>query len=385
LLDILKTVVGTEALNQLTGELLTNFIDSVEPKIKETLKNQMIQYNAKDNLPANFVSAGYTVPVKDIDVYGKLKTNPGSAEGSLLFANNPDNFDQKAYNAIQNGTSTYKNLRIDYNISTDSFTFKPVSATPKIGEWLGNFIDDTVIIDKKTFTTKVMNSIYGSITAKQGKTVEQVYQELQTAKLIEQLIDDDDSFEISQEDFDELLQKAEALINGVVYYDMGCGVIGASLPLSGMTELINQISGSTDPFFVGNKVEATIEQSTQNVQEVSAANKQTIKDGFFQRLIRIITNILAQVSTTDPQIRALLAISSAFQNNDFVQISSPKDDLKKFRVFLKCIVKDAMKMINEFIFNLIVVFLVALLAPIITKIVKEKINQYVGVIKSLIN
>jgi len=388
LLDVLKTVVGSEALKQLTGELFTNFIDGAEPQLKTALKKQMIQYNAGDGLPTYFKTTGVSVPVKNIDVYGKLKTNPSSAEGSLLFNNSTPNFDKSAYNAIVNaGTDvSYNNILINYNSTTDSFTFKPTvaSSSGTIGEWLGDYIDDTVIINKKEFMTNVMNSVYGTISTVQDKTIEQTFQELQVSKLIDQLIDDDDSFEISQDDYDALLQKAKELVDGIIYYDMGCGVIGATLPLSGMTNLISTISGSTDSFVVGNAVEATIDESTVDTQDTADANRATIKDGFFQRLIKAITNILAQALTTTPQIRALLAIISAFENNGTVKISSPKDDMKNFKIFLNCVIKEAMKMINEFIFNLIVVFLVALLAPIIKKIIQEKINQFVGVIKSLI-
>src|ERR1035437_9266810 len=251
LLDVLKVVVGSEALKQLTGELFTNFIAGVEPQMKSSLTKQTVQYNAGDSLPTGFKTTGINVPVKDIDVYAKLKTDPASAHGDLLYDNTKPNFDSKARQAIQNaGTdTTYNNMIIKYNSSTDSFNFKPTvaSSSGTIGDWMGGYIKDTVIVDKKEFLTNTMNAVYGSVTANQNKTVEQVYQELQINKLLEQLIDDDnDSFEISQNDYDALLQKAQALVDGVVYYDMGCGMIGAKLPFNDMTNLISQISGATD-------------------------------------------------------------------------------------------------------------------------------------------
>jgi hypothetical protein len=388
LLDVLKTVVGSTALKDLTGELFTKFVDGVEPKMKDALKNQMIQFDAGNLLPDEFKTNGYTVPVKDIDIYGKLKTNPNSNTGSLLYGVT-NSFDSVAYQAIvNNGTETpYNNMYIKYNSVTDSFTFKPkldVTPNPSVGDWMGSFIDDTVLIDKKEFLTNVMDGIYGSVASNQNKTTEELYQELQIKKLIENLIEDNDTFEITQDEFDVLLQKAKELQEGVVYYDMGCRVVGATLPLSGMTALIQQISGSTDSFAVGNAVESTIDSSLVDNSDIANENKETIKDGFFQRLIRIIQQMLAQILTTSPQIRALLAISSAFKNNNVVQIGNPKDDLKKFKVFLKCIIKEAIKMINEFIFNIVVSFLIALLSPIIKKIIREKINQYVSILKSLI-
>src|ERR1035437_8085782 len=388
LLDVLKVVVGSEALKQLTGELFTNFIAGVEPQMKSSLTKQTVQYNADNSLPTSFKTTGVNVPVKDIDVYAKLKTDPNSAHGDLLYDNTKPNFDSKARQAIQNaGTdTTYNNMIINYNSSTDSFNFKPTttSSSGTIGDWTGDYIKNTEIINKKEFLTNTMNAVYGNVTANQNKTVEQVYQELQINKLLDQLINDNDSFEISPSDYDALLQQAQALVNGVVYYDMGCGMIGAKLPLSGMTNLISQISGATDPFAVGNTVEATIDKSTANVQATAAENKQTIKDGFFQRLIKAITLSLTQAVTTAPQIRTILAITSAFQNNGNVQLGKPKDDMKKNKIFVKCLTQDVMRMINKFIFDLVVVFLVALLTPIIKKIIREKINQYIGIIKSLV-
>jgi len=387
LLDILKTVVGTEALKQLTGQLFTDFIDSVEPKMKSSLTKQMTQYNSGAELPTAFQStgAGYTMPLKNIDTFGKFKSSPTSEHGSLLYDTSVANFDTAMYSAILTGNATYNGLRIGYNSATDAVTFKSAVASPSIGQWMGNYINGAVIIDKKSFLTNTMNAVYGSVSKAQGKSVQQTYEELQILKLIEQLINDDDSFEISQADYDELLEKAQELVNGVVYYDMGCGVIGATLPLSGMTDLIRQISGSTDSTFVADKVDNTVDESTIKTPITAAANKQTIRDGFFQRLIKAITLALAQAMTASPQIRALLAIQSAIQNNGVVKIGNAKDDMKNFKVFLNCMIKDIMRMINEFIFNLVVLFLISLLNPIIRKIVKEKINQYVGIIKALIS
>jgi len=388
LLDVLKVVVGSDALKQLTGDLFVKFTDIAEPQIKESLKKQMIQHNSGSQLPAYFKStgSGIDIPVKDIDVFGKLKTNPASSTGSLLYGTT-DTFDSKAYEAFTSGFTTYNNVEIRYDSITDKFNFKatPASSTQNIGQWLGNYIDDTVIINKKEFLTNVMNAVYGSVTANQNKTVEQVYNELQVSKLIDQLLQDDDSFEISQSDYDTLLEQAQALIDGVVYYDMGCGIIGAELPLDDMVDLIQQISGSTDSFAVGNLVEGTIEQSTANIQETQQENKETIKDGFFQRIIKMVQQILAQLMTSSPQVRMLQAIISAFESpTGTPKIGDPKTDMKKFKIFIKCMLNDLMRMINQFIFELIVSFLIAMLVPIVKRIIQEKINQYVGILKSLI-
>jgi len=380
LLDVLKVVVGTDALQQLTGELFTNLITKIEPNLKSGVKKQLIQSNAGDTMPDFNIS----VPVKDIDVFGKYKTNPASKQGSLIYGQATSGFDNVAYNAIKNGSSVFGGiLSIEYDSALDELVFKPIGGSTSIGSYLESFVDEMTLIDKKAFMSDAMNLFYGSITASQNKTVEQAAQELQILKLIEQLINDNDSFEISPEDYDAILQKAQELINGIVYYDLGCGVMAANLSLDGMADLIANISGSTDPFQVSNRVYGTVAESTKDNPEVSAANKQTVKDGFFQKLIDLITQTLANAITTTPQIRTILAIYSSFQNGGIPQIGNPLDDLKKFKIFIKCNLNVAMAEINKFIYNIVITYLIALLWPVIQKVIREKINQYLGVIKSL--
>jgi hypothetical protein len=384
LLDILKSLVGSVGLKDLIGNLFTEFINNVEPQLKNLLKKQMIQYNSSDPLPNNFKStgSGIIIPLKKIDIYGKLKTSPNSEVGKLLYNNSKPNFDSIVYNAIKNGsTETYLGfLEVRYDSSTDGVILKSSStaSSKTIGNWYNDYIDDTSIIHKKEFMTNVMNSIYGTTTNIQKKSIDEVFKELQVDKTLENLIDnDDDSFDLSQKDIDDLLQKSKEMVEGVVYYDMGCGLISASLPMSGMTNVINQISNSNDPYAVGNAVDATVDQSTAS-DAVAKENKQTIKDGFFQRLIKIITLMLTKIMTTSIEIKTLMIINSILQGGD------GSGDFKNNKAVIKCLVKEAMKLIIEYIFKIVVTLMVAFLVPIVKKIIIEKINQYIGVIKSLI-
>ena len=387
MLDTLKTVVGTDALKEMVGELFTTFIDNVEPQLKTALNKQLIQYNAGDNIPGFFneMGGGVSVPVKDVDLFGKFKSSPASDAGNLLYDTSVMDFDRTMYNAILNDGSTqsFGGLDMVYNATTDKVQFN-ANTTGTIGDWLGDFVNDAVLINKKEFLTNVMNGIYGSVSSNQNKTVEELFNELQIQKLIDQIINDDD-ITISQEDFDALLQKATELQEGVVYDDMGCGILASSLPIEGMTDLITAISGATDSYYVANQVDATIDESTSD-EEITQENRETVKDGFFQKIIRIITEMLAQIMTASPQIRAVLAIVSAFQNEAYdgtTLIGNGIEDVSNFRVFLKCIIDEAMAIINKFIFDKVVSFLYELTKPVIKEIVQEKINQYIGVIRSL--
>jgi len=384
LLDVLKTVAGSEALKLVVGQMLTKVVSNSEPTLKTSLKKQFIHSNSNEALPTSYSSNGITMPVKNVDTTGKYKVDKSSSEGSLLYNTSTPNFDSSAHDAILNsGTDTpYNNMIINYNSTSDSFNIKPHNSNgSNIGDYFSNYIDNAQILDQKEIVSNTMDSIYGTLTNKRNKTIQQTYDELQIQKMLEQLLNDDDSFTISPSDYANLLQKAREMVDGVTNYDMGCGVIPAQLSYNDFKNLVSSISGSTDPFAVGNAVEATIDQS--NNTATSAENKQTIKDGFFQKIIGAITMAMLLAVTTAPQIRVLLGIMGAFENNGAVLITNPNEDMKKFKTCIKCMATQIMKIVAEFIFALAILYLIKLLTPVIKKVVKEKINQYIDIISSL--
>lgn len=393
LLDVLKTVAGTEALKESIGGMFTKLLDDVEPKLKDVLKKQFIQSNADDLLPTtgnNFFDNGITLPVKDLDVSGKFKVNPASDTGSLLYEKVKPNFDKTAYDAILNSGSEldFSVLTIKYDGAQDTFQIKPNlgGTNVKTGDFFTQYIDDAVIIDKKEIQTKVMDALYGTLASKEKKTVEQNHEELEVGLLLEQVLNDDDSFTIPPEDLDGILEKARELSSGVLTYDMGCGLLEAELQFDDLDNIIKSVSGSTDPFFVGNQFEASIDQSTSGStvsQNATEENKQTIKDGFFQKIINVFTVKLLESVTTAPQIRVLFGMMSSLQNEGVVKLEKASEDMENFKTCINCMAKEIMRLVAEFIFALAITYLIKLLKPIILKVLKEKINQYVGIIKSL--
>ena len=388
LLDVLKTVAGSDALKETIGGMFGSLVDEVEPKLKTELKKQFVQPNANNSLPASFQTNGITVPVKNIDVKGKFKVAPDSLGGDLLYDTSIPNFDKRAHDAILNSgiPQSFSVLSIKY-VGSDSFQIKPSGFTGNIGDFFSSYLDDVQLLDKKEITSTVMDSIYGTLASKQNKTEEQLYNELQVETILNQVLDDeDDAFVISPQKYDELLTKAQELAKGVVNYDMGCGLMPAELQFDDFNKLIISISGATDPFYIGDQLDATIEESTSGsteTEDLTTENKQTIKDGFFQKLIKIFTTQILFAVTAAPQIRALLGMMSSLQNNGSVLIDKASADMKNFKTMIKCMSKEVMAAIAAFIFAIAVAYLIKLLKPIIKRVIKEKINQYSDIIISL--
>jgi len=390
LIDVLGVVVGTTGLKDLIGQLFTNFTDNIEGTLKEVVSKQLTSFNSGNDLSDyDWFVNGLSVPVKDVDVYGLFKSSPDTDAGSLLYDTAVENFNNKAFAAIVAEGSyvdMFDFLSIRYNANDDTFTFKPQNTAGTVGEWVNGYIEQAPMINKKEFIANIMDRVYGAITTNSDKTTEQLFDQLQIDKLLEQVIGGNESYIISEEDYADLLKKAEELYNGVVYYDMGCGVIEAELPLSAMTSFMATVSGSTDPYAVAEATDATVSISYSGDAETTGdENAETIRNGFFARLIEFLKLELSKLLTTSPQARMLLALTSAFANEGIPQISDPREDLKKFKTYIKCTIDDVLASLYEFMFYLIVGILVALLVPIIKTIILEKINQFLGILKSLIS
>ena len=75
---------------------------------------------------------------------------------------------------------------------------------------------------------------------------------------------------------------------------------------------------------------------------------------------------------------------SGFKNNDIPQLGNPIDDIKNNINTIKCLANNARSTLIEFIFNLVKKELIKLIIPVSKIILKEKINQYLGIIQSLL-
>ena len=384
LLDVLKVVVGTDALMLLIGEMFTDLIDEITVPLKKSTENSVTQPNSAEQVPSDFMLNGYTFKIKDIDFFEVAQIDPSSTAGSLMCDVENVNFNYSLYQACAapGVPKDFGVIKMTYNENDNTINFKPVSGMT-IGDFFKGFIAAMVLIDKKVFMASVLNLFYGTITANLNKSVEQVAQELIVQKQIEDAINGNTSFTVSPDSYDEIWKKAQELANGTVYYDLGCGLLEAKLGMSALTETLGNTSGSTDPFYVANQMYSTVPKSMREVAPRANENQETIKDGFCQQLIKLITDTIVNAVTTAPQYRAIQGIVSAIGNLGQSKLGNPTEDLKEFRTMIMCNVNAAMELIVRFIFGIVVTYLMKLLTPIAQKIVIERINQYIEILRSL--
>lgn len=389
LLDMLTVLIGSEVLKYTTGEVMTEFIRNVEDDLKTGLKKQYTTFNSDQSLPAGFTS-GYSFEMKDIDSYGKLKTDPNSQLGSLLYNDNVNDFDNVLHDAIVNA-GTPVNFANTVNLEYDDVLNK-VNVTPHasvagdtIGEFTTQYIDNLEIINEKQFVSNISNVIFGTVTSSQDKTEQQAVLEEELNVTIQKIIDEDESIEITDDELRNIQKIAKDRVSGVTFADLGCGYLPNIVTLDSLTNLVSGTTGSTDPLTVGNAYLDTLAGGFDDTNPESAEeNNETIKDGFFKRLINAIVQALVSSLILPPQIRVLTGMFTGFKNGNVPEIGNPIEDLQNQRVLASCLAKQAKELIIEFLFDLVKKELIKLVIPVSKKILKEKINQYLNVIRSLL-
>lgn len=384
-LDILTVLIGSTALKQLSGELLSNFVRNVEPSLKTSLVNQSQTYNSTTNLSPSFQSNGYRMKVSDIDVNQKYKVNPNSPQGQLLYGSNPNSFDRKVYDAISAPSSQIQlttNTTIEYDDLLQDIIVKPTGNQTN-GAFLNEYIDSLTLVDESIFVPTLLNSIFGGLNQSQNKSLEQLILEEKNNAFISKLVEDQD-LTLSEDELQNINQTAENKKKGIVNYDLGCIIIDSSLTVGQISGVTDSIINSDDALGIGNQLSNVVDDSISNKGQL-AENNETIKDNFFKRLINQILIVLLSLLLLNPQIKLLYVLIFAFTNNDEVNSSGDlSEDIVKNKALVDCIKKTAKATIFEFIFNLIKKEIFKLIIPISKRILREKINQYLGVLRALI-
>ena len=384
LLDTLKTMIGIEALRSVTGEIIGNFIDKTETNVKKTLKNQLTQFNSDDSLPTNFVNDGIDIKIKKIDVEGKLKLKPTSDFGALMYKT--ASFDSITHDAILNaGTpiNYQNNIFITYNKITDTINIKPYENI-SIGEFFGDYIDKSNIINKQEIVTKALNAIYGNVDGTQNKTLNEIIAEQKLNKMLNKIIDGENNEDLTPNELIEIEQKAKDIFDNNLVHYMGCGYVTTTIDDADLVNTVNSVCDSADANYIANVIESNLNNDVANSDSAAVKeNKDTVKDGYFNKLIKELVLAMVKSATASPQIMMLINLSKTFQN-EVVAVDEGIDYVKNNAIFIKCLIIDLIKQLAEFIFKMAVEQLIALLKPIILKIAKEKIKQYSDIIKSLI-
>lgn len=383
LLDLSKTLVGSNALNMILGNLFAKFVRNIEPDLKNALILQLSQYNSDQLISDTTFKDGYSIPLNKIDVYNKLKIDPNSNIGLSVYDTTSENFDYKAYSAIVNPNTdvTYLNIILNYNETTDELKITPSNTSQTIEDFITEYICNLKLINEKEFITNILNIIYGIKTTNENKTVNKIKDELIIDSMLNKILIDEDDLDPTDDELRQIDDNSQNLKNGLAYIDLGCGYESNEITTDILLQTISAITSSNDPYTIGNSFNNLINSGNTSNDDVNILTK---KDNFLKRIIEAFQIEILKVTTLSPQMRTMYIVLSGIKNNGDISKDDIKEDIKANKNLFKCLSKKIASMINEFVFNFVKKELQDLIIPVVKKIAIEKLNQYVGLLKSLV-
>lgn len=383
LLDLLTVAIGSVVLYRLVGDLIINIVRKSNPIITDAVKNNLLTYNSSDELPSWFVSGGLTLPISRIDIFKILKNSNTDSVGNLYYK--PGMFNYLAYQAIKNPGDEiqFNNIFITYNESSDTFLIKPVSNTTI--EVFFNALYSGDIIYDKSVTSFAFDNIFGTITKSSNKSREEIYSDRKNNLILDKLMNESENLTLTPYDLEIIDRESDGLYGGGNLVDIGCGIISTTLELSTLTGISDTIISSNDPEEIGSTIDQAVSDTFGDVDTSEFGGISVAKDSFFKRFIYYIQLTLLKDSILSPQVKLGMLLSYSFKNNGNINSSNSDDDYDEFKNIIKCIVLEIKGLFNEFLYLILKKEIQKILVTVQKKIINEKFNNYIRILKSLIS
>lgn len=382
LLDLSTSLVGTDGLQDKLGLLFSDFIEIYNTKSKEILKNTFLDFNQNLSLPTSFVNNGINIPLNLIDDENNLKTPKIDPIGELIYNDEQPNLLTKLKDVIitPNNNINFGNILLNYNEIDDTINIKPIN-NQNVGNFLLEYINNFTGINKKEFTTKILDNIYGLKSKLQNKTLSELNNENTIDSIINKLINES---EIILSDFDkeQISILSDEIYKGVNQIDFGCGVINNELTIENLTDIANKINDSENPNEIGNLFVNIFDDSLD--ESSNESNKTNLKESFLKRIINLVKFNLLKDLLFSPEKKLLFIMSNSFENKNILNLNSI-GYINQNKNICDCLVKDIGSDINEYIFNLVKTEILEITKPALRKIITEKINNYKLILSSLIS
>lgn len=382
LLDLLKILLGTGGLLILLGKLIGNVFNKTKPLIISQLNNNLISPLSDTLIQNTYFNNGIVVPIKVIDPYNNLKSNYNSIVGNLIFGDVGTNtFDYKLYEIINTiGSGNINNIHIEYNENDDTLTINAINKNQTVSNFYNVYLDEDDYITKKSFVANIIDNIFGTKSNNLNKKQNIIIEELKNKLIINKSLNEENLI-IHDYELNNIETISKNIENGLVKLDFGCGEFDASLNIESLSEF-SELLNTNNENEVINNIENLFDETLNNEN-----NCETSKDMFYNDLINNFRIELSNSFLLSTKIIILNLINKKINNNITQQeidnlntssyISSNQD-------VMECMNKVINNEINQTLFNIVKRELNNLLIPFSKAIFREKINQYSGIIRSLL-
>jgi hypothetical protein len=420
LTDLIQSLIGYIALINVIVDILTHQLEKIEREIKKALKTELksiVSCGVDPSLPSFIKSKGIIIEVKKIDFLNLFKIDATTKVGGLLYNDvttplvDSSDFNTFLYGVIQGDGTTYtwkdKNgvglFDITFNSIGDStrpnnsLTIKSNAEynSKTLSELNNNFIDSLTLFNSSNILSRIIDTIFGSISFQIKKPRLQLEMEEKVNKIVDKLVDedinakesdsnDDSFFTFSNDEIAIIERRSSERQRGVIKIKTS-ETIDGSIPVSTLTDFNDSLSTTTTiqekKYVISTSLDNMANQSTSNVK--LNVDKGSVKLNFFQL---IITNIIKSIVGVilSPKVVFIFLINYNIIYGPDVKFNDSVDFIKKCKNLFKQIIKRISGLIIKILLSIALQKIAKLVGDAIAKKNTEKIKNKKSQLLSLV-
>ena len=416
LTDLIKVLVGFEALVTTVVETLTNSLPKIERAIKKALKTELksiVSCGVDPSLPTWIQSTGtgIVIEVRKIDFLDMLRTDPNSVPGKLIYNDvvtpltSSSDLNTFLYEVIQNPTVTYQwpqgnpILNMTFNElgtggnpnNTLTITAAPAYDTKTLTDLNNDFIDSLQFLNSGNVLNKIMDIIYGTVSSVAGISQKVLENEQKINGVVDKMVNNvnkgpinDSAFSFSKEE--TLKQQAEAAARKRGFKNIKtANDIPSSVPIGSLTSYNQQLLLATT---LAQKKDV-ISSNLNNMANLSTANVPNPSDvvssklNFIQQIIvSMIKSIVGIILS--PKVILVFLINYKIVYGPTATFSDPIDFIKKNKNLINNIMKVIAVELIKILLTIALKEIAILVAQTIAKKQIEKNTNKLAQLQSLI-
>jgi hypothetical protein len=403
LLDTSVFLLGTGFLTESINKFLTSLLKrDKDGKIIFELQVKQLVFDAltkglEDKLvPDEFITDGYVLPVPLMDLFDLFKIDPTSPEGTTFYGRN--GFNRNFFQKILQSSATTPFLALQempgilfqYNLILNTVTVKgdPSILGKTIKEVLGNIIlaDNFVLIDTSRLIADVLNTLYnflgGRKTARALRNEEML--DAVVAKISQEMVSER-VYSFSNEEKDKINATVVRRRQGGYVLDAACELQKVVIDPA----MINTVS---DP---QNYTEFLMNLLDVHLQVNNVEKNGAIVDNYSKGLMKAFLLTLIHHSLLSPSVWLLFLLTRIFRvgypQTKYADLIASGvgnldigDLIKDHSNIFDKLSKRLQETILNYFMDILLKALLKKLTPFLVKIGKEKAENYLAILESLI-
>ena len=377
LTDLIKSLIGYEALRDSVVDILTYSFDEIEVKVKTALKRELITLvscGVNPSIPSFLKSTGVgiNIEVKKADFLDMFKVDANSKVGILLYDDitspltNSSDFNTFLYGVTQNDgiTQSWKGiLDITFNSlgnvnrPNNTFTIRVNQSydNKTLTDLNNDFIDSLTLFIAQKVVNNIMDVIFVSISVTISKTKKQLDQEGKINNIVDKLINDDgcdDEIDDSYFTFDnqqiatierDSARRQSGMIK-VKTSTESISTVGSDTLITFNEEMNNAASFVDKKQTLTANIDKMSDESAKNVPNQS--DKISVKLDFIQKLISSLTKAIVSVILS-PKILMIFLINFKIIYTLSGEYKDPVEFIKKNKRLIKEMIKTVSDIVVE--------------------------------------